>query len=445
MKRYSALVITCILLPLLATAQEAVPRHEVFSATLAMQDPIALMPEAFKSIEKDMRAYRVAREQYRIETDNALNFSLDIGSRKPSTKSELTTIAQEFDARIRIVTQLYAKKNDHVKRMQATPLGKRLWQAIIEVRPEYNDALVSSFDARYHQAVLALLAQSRDAYKALAGQSTPYIAGNGQLFFITPTQSYIYLRHLAVLRNTIRDMVTIRRDKDVFILKQPGILNVYGNEYIAQLETGIKEYDAQLANWARTSALPANPAYSPLSFFLRVDGAVASDDRVIASKGFFTKLRTDLAWNSAFQKGDFVSSASIRAASEKIPQLLTPLLEQERATNELSIRLAKEISEQYNINRAIYSASDAEFSQFAAPATLLAYTHALLEYQKQVYALVQSCFPAKGKAKCTVKVVDDITLSVSDKKMQKSLDALKATFLATFKPEYDRYNGKQLP
>lgn len=447
MKQICALSISLAVLitPAFLYAEEPVPRHEVFAAAQAMLDMTTVVPEIYKPIEKDMRAYRIAKQQYDIETEKALAAAFDVGAREVKVAVDFMKIAAEFDAHSKQIAQLYAQRKEIVKRMQSTPVGKRLWSAIIEVRPEYNDALVAEFDTKYHEAVLALIAQSRDTYRTLATQSTAFVFANGQIFFTTPEQSYTYLRHIAQIRTRARDALVAHKNKSAFLLKQPNLLNLYGNEYIAQLETSISDKNALLANWARTTTLTTSPVYSPLTFFLRVMGAVPLDKNVITAREQFAHVRGEYSLKHAFQKIDFTSAGGAQAVSTHIQNALTPLSAYERAMNGVAIKMHKEIAEQYNIYRAAYLASDTEFGQFADPLIALYYTHGLLEYQKQVYAAVMPCLLKKGKAKCTVRVVDDITIKVSDAKTQKAVDALKLAFLKIYKADYERYKGKPLP
>jgi hypothetical protein len=441
----STLVCVLISTPFLVYAEEPVPRHEVFAAAQAMLDMTTAAPGVFLPIEKDMRAYRIAKQQYEIETEKALAAAFDIGTREAKVPNDFAKFAAEFDAHSKQISQLFNQRKEIVKRMQSTAAGKRLWSSIIEVRPEYNDALVAPYDTKYHEAVLALLAQSRDTYRALSVQSTAFAFANGQFFFTTPEQSYTYLRHLTHIRAKAREVLIAHKNKSQFLLKQPNLQNLYGNEYMAQLDTSIKDKDALLANWSRTTALPASPVYAPLTFFLRVSTAIPTDAKVIVAREQLNHARSQYTIKHAFQKSDFTSAGGVQAVSTNLQNILTPLAAYERAVNDVGIKMNKEISEQYNIHRAIYAASDAELAAHADPLILTYYTHGLLEYQKAVYAAVMPCLAKKGKAKCTVKITDDITVKVSDVKTQKALDALKATFLKTYAFEYGQWKGKQLP
>jgi hypothetical protein len=446
MNHLRVLALCCVLIvPLAAYAEEPVPRHEVFAAAQAMLDMTTAAPGVFLPIEKDMRAYRIAKQQYELETEKALAAAFDIGTREVKVSNDFAKLAAEFDAHSKQITQLYNQRKDIVKRMQSTAAGKRLWAAIVEVRPEYNDALVAPYDTKYHEAVLALIAQSRDTYRALSVQSTAFAFANGQFFFSTPEQSYTYLRHLTHIRAKAREVIIAHKNKSQFLLQQPNLQNLYGNEYVAQLDTSIKEKDALLANWARTTALPASPVYAPLTFFLRVSTAIPLDAKVIVAREQLAHVRSQYTIKHGFQKIDFASAGGLQAVSTQIQNIVTPLMAYERAVNDVGIKMNKEISEQYNIHRAIYAASDAELAAHTEPLILMYYTHGLIEYQKAVAAAVMPCLAKKGKAKCTVKIIDDITVKVSDAKTQKAVDALKAAFMKTYAFDYERWKGKQLP
>jgi hypothetical protein len=418
-------------------AQTLIPRHEVFEAANAMLDPVAIVPNTFKPIEKDMRAYRVARQQYTDVAEKSYEYVLDAGAISITSSQDFSAIADGLDSRIRQLNHITQTKKDLLKRMQSTQQGKSLWLSIVEARPEYNDVQSAPYDERYHRAIIKLLTGMRDGYRALAQMQTVPLFANGSVYFTTEGQTYIYLRLLASMRQPAYDMVASERDKYEFLLKQSGILSLYGNEYVAGLENKIKEKNAILENWTRTSALPEG-AYTPLMFFLRTNKALREDEKTFSIKRNIDTQRIQTGWSPAFQKNDFATAASLQAAAGKAQTIATLIEEYQQVVRMISIRMAKEIREQYNINRAIINASNSEFSAFFDASILAPYTHGLIAYQHNVYATVRPCLSLSGKKKCTVQIKDAITISVNDKKTQKTLDALKAAFLKTYKSDYDR-------
>jgi hypothetical protein len=438
---FSVFLLVTILVPVLATADELVPRFDVFAGAKAMQDPTTLIPDIYKPIEKEMRAYRVAREQYDVQAERALVLVLDIGARGPKSQSDLAALAQEIESMRLQLTRTYTDRQDLVKRMQSTPKGKALWQTIVDVRPEYNDALVTEYDTRFSNAITTLLVSARDMYRTLATHTTPFVTANGRLFFKTPEQTYTYNRFFVALRSAVKEMTTAQRDKYVFLRKQPGILSLYGDEYIITLERTTKEKNEQLEKWSRPAG-DAPQTYAPLIFFLQLNKAVASDDSVTTLKQRMQTLRAEIGWAPAFRTEDIATTIALQKAQSRISTMQGLFQTYEKAVEDLSIRLGKELHTQYNMHRAVYAVSDADFAVQSDAALAAAYTRALLSYQKEVYSALVPCLATKGKKKCTVKVVDGITLQVSDKKMQKSLDTLKTAFLAMYKTEYERQKGK---
>jgi hypothetical protein len=427
-----------------SAAAQAVPRSEVYTALVAIQDPTTPIPESFKPIEKDLRAYRVARLQYDDLIKQSLDALIDVGGRSLKTNADLTAFAKECDSHSKQIAYLATNKQQLVAHMRSTPQGKQLWQYVTEVKPEYNDALTATYDARYKDAVLKLLANTRDAYLALAANATPFTQANGMLMLNTEDQSYIYAASLANLRGSLRDIALMQKERYTSLLNQPGIYSTYGNEYIADLTNKRDEQQALLDTWARTTPV-SEEVYTPLRFFVRVHRAIRESDDVQKAKQRLQQVRKDQQWSSVLTQADVANvPASLRAIAHA-QNVLTAVREYEKAVADLTARMSKEILESYNINRAIVQASDTEFTAPTDAAIATAYAHGLVVYQTQLMTQLQVCLGAKGKQKCTAKVKDDITVTVTDKKIQKTLDTLKQTFLKTYQPTYDRYKGKDLP
>ncbi len=445
MKHISALIL-CVLTitPLYAVAQEAVPRHDVFAATQAILDLTTAIPDAFKPIEKDMRAYRVVRQQYKEQAEKAFQSAFDILTQTPKTQADYATIAKNFDAQSRQLSLMLLQRKEHVKRMQSTPKGKALWQAIVEVRPEYNDVLTASFENRYHDAIVKLLKALHGMYDAMAKAPNTVVHANGQFLFTTPQETYTYLRALTEFREAAKEIAISERDKFAFMARQPGILALHGNEYVADLEYKEKIKTLEIEQWARTTSTES-VGYSPLSFFLRLNRAVQGDDTLFVLRQRTGTIRTELAHTAAFAQSDFTSLAPLQSATARNQKIIATFETYEKAVRDMKVRMGREIAEQYNIHRAVYNASDLEYSAFYGAEIITPYVHALLEYQSRVYKTAEACVKTTGKKKCTLKVKDDISLTVSDKKIQKELDALKAAFLKRYGVTYELWKGKPLP
>jgi hypothetical protein len=205
-----------------------------------------------------------------------------------------------------------------------------------------------------------------------------------------------------------------------------------------------KEKTAEIEQWSRATS-SESIGYTPLGFFLRVSRAAALDEGLIAQRQHLSTIRTTQKFSESLQGSDIVSTEAIQLARARNQQLIDALQLYATALRTLQTRLTKEIPEQYNINRAVFSASDMEFESFYNTAVTIPYAQALLEYQQRVYKIIQSCLAQKGKKKCVVKTKDAVTLSATDKKIQKDLDAARQAFLKEFGVEYERYKGKSLP
>jgi hypothetical protein len=210
---------------------------------------------------------------------------------------------------------------------------------------------------------------------------------------------------------------------------------------MAILERTIKEKNTQIEQWSKLAG-DTPQTYAPLVFFLRVNKVLASDDGVTVLKQRMQTLHTETGWSTAFRAEDIATSDAVKKAQSRIPTLQAAAEAYEKAVEDISVRIGKELSSQYNLHRAVYVASDADFAQQSDSAIAIAYTRALLSYQNDVYSALTPCVATKGKKKCVVKVVDDMTVRVTDKKLQKNIDALKSAFLAMYKAEYERQKGK---
>lgn len=442
MKHLYALALVSVFLIPLSTHAQTMPRHEVFEAVKAMLDLTTPMPELFKPIEKDMRAYRVARQQYREQAEKAYQSAFDILTQTPKTQAEYAAIAKNFDAQSRQLTMMLSQRKDLVKRMQSTPKGKALWQAIVDARPEYNDTLVATFETRYHDAVVKLLTSLSSMYDAMAKAPDTVILANGQFLFTTPQQTYLYLRTLTEFRAGAKEIIISERDKYVFLARQPGILALQGNEYVAELETKAKERTHEIDQWARTTSAES-VEYTPLSFFLRMHRAVVSDEKLNTTKSQLGVVRGEQGFSESLQQKDFASLVTLQSATARSQKIATAFEAYEKALRDFKLRMGREIAEQYNIHRAVFNASDSEYSAFYDAEVSVPYAHALLDYQKQVYKIAEPCITSKAKKKCTLKVKDGLSVSVTDAKIQKELDALKASFLKRYGGTYEQLKGKQ--
>ncbi len=431
----------CVLFPTQTFASEPVSHQDLRQVIRSITGEGGTMPAQFKVIEKDIRGYINTQRIYPETAGKAYDAAREVALRRPNNQAELTKIANEFDLYIRQLKFMHEQKKQYFKNMQATAEGRFLWGAFSADYPAFDESLVSAHLDREHASLILILTATRDIYAGLSRISTLFTATHGQLFFSSPSQHYLYWKYITDVRNGFKESVQAKYNEYTYLKSEPRAGLVYGLNYVESLSESLIHLKSDLDNWSRVIPLPQG-SVTDSQFFLQLENAIKNDVKIQALEQQSVAAREASNFSESLNPSDFLSLTTVNKAIALNDKNLSSMDAHATALYALSTRMSGQVQEEYNIIQDALNSSDVEFNSYYPNELRDSYLYGIMQYQQKVLAISSKCFKQK---KCTIKVLDSISLKISDKLIQKEFDVIKAEHLRVYGAEYEKQKSKGLP